>query len=159
MYLENELELKKAVLEELKYESNIKDSNIGISVNDDIVSLNGSVSTYADKLTVESVAKRLAGGRSFKDDVIVKIPESSRRTDHAIANSALDAIKWITTVPENTVKISVLDGWISLEGAVNEGHLRSAAEEAVRNLDGLKGVTNRIVIKPKVPVIKESTRS
>lgn len=147
--MNKESELKKAVLEELKYESDIKAANIGISVINEKVTLNGSVSKYADKLTVSGVAKRLVGRRSFKDDVMVKIPESSRRTDHAIAGSALEAIKWITTVPENTVKISVLDGWVSLAGAVNEGHLKDAAENAVRNVAGLKGVTNFITIEPK----------
>ena len=135
---------------ELEFEPSIKVEDIRISVSDGIVTLTGSVSNYAEKLAVARAAKRLAGVRGLAEDVVVKLPESSRRADSDIAAAAVDAIRWITTLPEDTVRITVRDGWLSLEGAVGGWHQKNAAEEAVRNLAGVKGVTNLIVIKPAV---------
>jgi osmotically-inducible protein OsmY len=148
--MESDLELEKAVLAELEFEPSIKVEDIRISVSDGIVTLTGSVSNYAEKLAVARAAKRLAGVRGLAEDVVVKLPESSRRADSDIAAAAVDAIRWITTLPEDTVRITVRDGWLSLEGAVGGWHQKNAAEEAVRNLAGVKGVTNLIVIKPAV---------
>ena len=88
--------------------------------------------------------------RGLAEDIVVRLPESSRRTDTDIAAAAVDALKWITTVPKDTVKITVRDGWLTLEGAVDAWHQKGAAEEAVRDRAGVKGVTNLIVINPKV---------
>jgi osmotically-inducible protein OsmY len=148
--MKSDVDLKKDVLAELEFEPSVKVEDIGVSVKDGIVTLTGSVSNYAEKLAAARAAKRLAGVRGLAEDIIVKLPESSRRTDSDIAAAAVEAIKWITTVPKDAVKITVRDGWLSLEGAVEGGRQKSAAEEAVRNLAGVKGVANLIVIKPKV---------
>ncbi len=148
--MKSDVDLKKDVLAELEFEPSVKVEDIGVSVKDGIVTLNGSVSSYTEKLAAARAAKRLAGVRGLAEDIVVKLPESSRRTDSDIAAAAVDAIKWITTVPEDAVKITVRDGWLSLEGAVEGEHQKRAAEEAVRTLAGVKGVTNLIVIKPKV---------
>jgi osmotically-inducible protein OsmY len=108
------------------------------------------VSNYAEKLAVARAAKRLAGVRGVAEDIVVKLPESARRPDSEIVVAAVDAIKWIARLPEDTVQVTVRDGWLSLAGAVGGWHQKSAAEEAVRNLAGLKGVINLILIKPTV---------
>ena len=148
--MESDLALKKAVLAELEFEPSVNLDDIGVSVRDGIVTLTGSVSNYAEKLAVARAAKRLAGVRGVAEDIVVKLPESARRSDSQIGAAAVDAIQWITTVPEDTVEIKVRDGWLSLEGAVGGWAQKSAAEEAVRNLAGVKGVTNLILIKPTV---------
>jgi osmotically-inducible protein OsmY len=146
--MESDLELKKAVLAELEFEPSVNLEGIRVSVKDGIVTLTGSVSNYAQKLAVARAARRLAGVTGLAEDLVVKLPESSRRADSDIAAAALDAIQWITTLPKDTVRITVRDGWLSLEGAVAAWRQKSAAEEATRNLAGVKGVTNLIVIKP-----------
>ena len=148
--MKNDVDLKKDVLAELKFEPSVRAEDIGVSVKDGIVTLTGSVSSYAEKLAASRAAKRLAGVKGLAEDIMVRLPESSRRTDSDIAAAAVDALKWITTIPEDTVKITVRDGWLTLEGTVEGWHQKTAAENAVRNLAGVRGVTNLIVIKPKV---------
>jgi osmotically-inducible protein OsmY len=146
----SDLELNKAVLAELEFEPSVSLNDMGISVRDGIVTLTGSVSNYAEKLAAAQAAKRVAGLRGLAEDIVVKLPESSRRTDSDITAAAVDAMKWITTVPADSVRITVRDGWLSLAGVVGEWHRKRAAEEAVRNLAGVKGVANLILIEPTV---------
>jgi osmotically-inducible protein OsmY len=146
--MDSDLQLKKVVLAELESEPGINLEDVGVSVRDGIVTLTGSVRSYAEKLVVARAAKRLGGVRGLAEDIAVKLPESSRRADSEIGAAAADAIKWTAMLPEDAVEITVRDGWLRLEGAVGGWRQKSAAEEAVRNLAGLKGVTNRVLIKP-----------
>lgn len=149
----SDLELEKTVMAELEFEPSIKFEAIEVSVKGGIVTLSGSVSTYAEKLAAVRGVKRLAGVRALADDIVVKLLNVSRRTDGEIAAAATGAIQWLTTVPENTVKVTVCDGWISLKGAVDGRHQKNAAEKAVRNLTGVKGLTNLIIINPKATTV------
>lgn len=151
--MDSDLQLKKAVLAELEFEPSVKAEEIGVSVKDGVVTLTGSVSTYAEKLAAARAAKRLAGVRGLAEDILVKLPESSRRTDSDIAAAAVEAIKWMAAVPKDNVKITVRDGWLTLEGAVEGWHQKSAAQEAVGNLSGVKGVINLMRINPKAAAV------
>ncbi|MGA3181054.1 MAG: BON domain-containing protein [Verrucomicrobiota bacterium] len=148
--MKSDADLQKDVLAELELEPGVKVQDIGVSVREGIVTLNGSVCNYAGKLAAANAAKRVAGVRGLAEDMVVKLPNWSRRTDSDIAAAALEAVKWMSTVPADRVKITVRDGWLSLEGTVEGWRQKSAAEEAVRNLAGIKGVINLIVIKPEV---------
>jgi osmotically-inducible protein OsmY len=151
--MKSDLDLKKDVLAELEFDPSVEVENIGVSVKEGIVMLDGSVSHYAGKMAAACAVKRVAGVKGLAVDMVVKLPDSSRRTDSDIAAAAVNAIKAITTVPQDTVKITVHDGWLTLEGTVDGWHQKSAAEEAMRNLAGVKDVTNLIAIKPKVAAL------
>jgi len=148
MNTKTDLDLKKDVLSELDYEPGVKVEDIGVSVKDGIVTLNGSVGSYAEKLAAVRAVKRVAGVRGLTEDLIVEVPESSRRTDSDIAAAALGAIERTSTVPAGSVKVMVRNGAVTLEGSVDGWHQKNAAEEAVRHLIGVSGVSNFIKIKP-----------
>jgi osmotically-inducible protein OsmY len=93
----------------------------------------------AESRTAQADANGLSGTRG-----------SDHRTDSDFAVAALEAIRWITTVPHDAVKATVRDGWLMLEGSVNGWPQKQAAEQAVRNVAGIKGVANLIMIAPKV---------
>jgi osmotically-inducible protein OsmY len=78
------------------------------------------------------------------------MPWTSERSDADIARAALDAMKWAIMVPDDRITISVSHGWISLEGDVDWQFQKTAAEDAVHSLVGVRGVTNEIVVKPQV---------
>jgi osmotically-inducible protein OsmY len=148
--MKSDAELQKDVLAELEFEPSIHVEDIGVSVREGIVTLNGSVNNYTEKSAAAYAAKRVAGVRGLAEDIVVKLPASSRRTDSDIAAAAAHAVEWTSTVPADAVKITVRDGWLSLEGTVQRWRQKSAAEKAVHNLAGVKGVTNLIEIKPEV---------
>jgi osmotically-inducible protein OsmY len=142
-------ELQKDVLDELQWEPSVNVADIGVSVKDGAVTLSGSVSNYGEKWDAVQAAKRVAGVTALADDIEVKVPGSQHRTDGDIAAAAADHIKWSTTIPAGTVEVTVRNGWITLEGKVEWWYQKNAAENAVRYLTGVKGVTNLITIVPK----------
>ena len=150
-------ELKKDVLAELKYEPSVKVTDIGVLVNDGAVTLNGYASTYGEKWDAVRAAKRVAGVKAIADDIEVKLADSPRRTDGDIAAAAANQIDWSTTIPTGTIEVTVREGWITLEGEVEWWYQKDAAENAVRYLAGVKGVSNLITIKPKVASAEVAT--
>jgi len=150
-------ELKNDVLAELKYEPSVLVEDIGVLVKDGAVTLNGYASSYGEKWDAVRAAKRVAGVKAIADDIEVKLPDSWRRTDGDIAAAAANQINWSTTIPTGTVEVTVREGRITLEGEVEWWYQKDAAENAVRYLAGVKGVTNLITIKPKVATKEVAT--
>ena len=149
-----DLELKKNVEAELSWEPSIKSpAAIGVRVKDGVVTLTGAVESYAEKLAVERAALRVAGVRAVVNDLEVRLPSLSERTDEEIAKAAANALAWTTAIPRDAIKVSVDKGWITLRGTVPHQYQKEAAEDAVKYLWGVKGVINLIEVEPK-PVSK-----
>jgi osmotically-inducible protein OsmY len=144
-----DLELRKNVESELTWEPSVDAAEIGVGVNNSVVTLSGNVHSYWEKWTAERAASRLAGVKAVANDLKVQLPDSSERTDEDIAEAAVNALDWSASVPEDRIKVKVSQGWITLEGTVYWNFQRAAAEEAVRNLMGVIGVTNVIEVKPQ----------
>jgi osmotically-inducible protein OsmY len=146
----SDLELKTDVLAELKYEPSVKVTDIGVQVKEGVVTLNGNVTNYTEKWNAVRATKRVAGVRAVADDIQVQLSEFLHRTDGDIAAVAANRMDWNTTIPKGAVKISVRDGHITLEGQLEWWYQRNDAENALRHLAGVKGVTNLIAIKPTI---------
>jgi osmotically-inducible protein OsmY len=143
-------EIQQAVLRELEWEPLVKSTEIGVSVKDGIVTLSGYVDSYTKRYYAERAAKRVYGVKAVVNELEVKLPSSGERTDEDIARAAVRALEDRVTVPHDRIKVTVHDGWITLEGEVEWQYQREAAESAVRYLTGVKGVTNLILVKPRV---------
>jgi osmotically-inducible protein OsmY len=138
------------VLAELKWQPNVNAADIGVSVKDGIVTLTGSVPSYTERYEAELAAKRVYGVKAVVNEIEVKLPGSSVRTDQDIAADAVRALKWNIWVPEDKVKVTVSKGWLRLEGEVDWQYQKEAAEKAVRDIAGAVGVSNLITVKPRV---------
>jgi osmotically-inducible protein OsmY len=145
-----DLELKKAVETELNWEPSVNAAGIGVAAKAGIVTLAGHVPSYWERYAAERAASRVAGVKAIVNDLEVHLPSSSERTDEDIARSALNALDRSVAVPANRVQVTVSKGWITLEGSVDWQFQRRAAEKAVRDLMGVKGVVNLIEVKPQV---------
>jgi osmotically-inducible protein OsmY len=142
-------DLQRLVLDELNWEPSLHAGEIGVSVTDGVVTLTGHVANYVEKLAAEKAAKRVAGVRGVANDLSVKLASAATRDDTDIAQAALNAVKWHTTVPENRIKVTVTNGWVTLEGEVDWYYQKQSADKAVRDLVGVKGVINQIELKPQ----------
>ncbi|HYR44517.1 MAG TPA: BON domain-containing protein [Terriglobia bacterium] len=152
-------ELKRSVEEELNWERDIKSpTKVGVGVKDGIVTLSGHVESYTEKLAAEEAATRVAGVKAIVNELDVRLPFSSERTDEDIARAAANALDWTTAVPRDQIKVTVNGGWIILRGVVPWYFQKLAAEAAVRDLFGVKGVRNLIDVQPSVnrAVVKSS---
>jgi len=74
-----------------------------------------------------------------------------------LASRAVDTLKWVTTLPEGRINVTAKDTWLTLSGKVDCPSQKSAAEEAVRHLEGVEGITN--LIEFGAPETEEVTRS
>jgi osmotically-inducible protein OsmY len=140
-------QLQGDVLQELKYEPSVDASDIGVTSKDGIVSLNGNVKNYAEKYAAVRAAERVSGVRAVTDEMKVDLQSMHVRNDQDIAKAALNAMEWDVVVPDRQIKVKVEDGWITLEGEVDYRYQQMGAEDAVRNLIGVKGVNNLIKLK------------
>jgi len=108
------------------------------------------VPSYGEKHEAVRAAKRVYGVKAVVDEIEVKLPSSSERTDTDIAEAAVRALKNNLSVPDEKIKVTVREGWITLEGEVEWQHQKTAAESSARYLVGVKGVSNLITVKPRV---------
>jgi osmotically-inducible protein OsmY len=143
-------ELQQDVLDELEWEPSVNAAHIGVSVKDGVVTLTGHVSSYAEKYAAERAATRVYGVRAVANELDVKLPGDSKRTDEDIARAAVNALRANVSVPADKIKVIVNKGWVTLEGEVEWYYQEDAAERAVRYLPGVVGVSNLITVKPRV---------
>jgi osmotically-inducible protein OsmY len=146
----DDLELKKSVESELNFEPSINAAEIGVAVKNGVVTLSGRVPSYWEKVSAERAAARVSGVKAVANELEVRLPGSSERTDEDIAQAAVDTFRWSVFVPQDRIKVKVSKGWITLEGNVDWQYQKSAAEKAVRKLYGVLGVSNLIEVKPQV---------
>lgn len=150
--MQSDEQVQRDVLEELRFNPTVDASQIGVTARDGVVTLTGMVTTLAQKYAAEEVAKRVYGVRGVADDVEVRLFGEGVRTDADIVKAALDTLKWDSMVPDDKIKVTAEKGWITLEGTVDWNYQREAAGRAVRNLSGVRGLSNLISVKPKVKI-------
>lgn len=146
----NDLKLQDEVVEELKWDPSVNPEKIAVNVSDSVVTLMGTVGSYAEKLACEKAVKRVKGVKGVAAEIEVKLGSSTTRSDTDIAHAALNALAANVMVPVRKIQVQAEHGWLTLTGTVGWGFEREAAEDAVRYLVGVKGVVNRIEVAPAV---------
>lgn len=143
-------ELRQHVESALEWEPSVDASKIAVAAEQGVVTLRGDVPSYVDKYTAERVTLRVYGVKALANDLAVRIPLGSERTDTEIAQAAVNALSYNGLVPPNRVTTTVSNGWVTLHGTLDWYYQIDAAERAVRNLVGVKGVTSAIILQPAV---------
>jgi osmotically-inducible protein OsmY len=148
--MKTDSELIADVQTELDWDPCFDDRGIVVAARNGVVTLAGHVGSYAAKWAAENAAKCVAGVRAIANDIEVRLKPESQRTDPEVAEAAANALKSNVEVPADAIKVIVNDGCVTLEGKVAMWYEKNAAENAVRNLWGVRSVRNHIEIKPKV---------
>lgn len=147
--MKTDIQLHKDVLAELTWDPRVNHKEMGIAAKDGVVTLAGAVASYAEKWAAERAVERVAGVKVVANDLAVNVPSAFKRSDSDIAHKVVDAFAWDIQVPDNKIKTAVTNGWVTLEGDVDWKFQHDAAAEAVRNLAGVRGVTNNIKVTPR----------
>lgn len=150
--MKNDTELQKDVLAELTWEPAVNAAHIGVSTHEGVVTLTGHVPSYVEKYAAERTAKRVYGVKAVADELDVKLPGSSKRTDEDIATACISALKFNYWVPVEQIKVVVRNGWVLLDGEVEWQYQKNAVESTIRPLTGVRGVTSNLTVKPQVAV-------
>ncbi len=140
-------DLQKDVQDAIKWEPLLNAAEIGVIAHDGIVTLTGVVDSYAKKSEAEEAAKSVAGVKAVVEKIEIRFGNSWNKNDTEIATEVLNALKWNWEVPGEKVKVKVEDGWVTLEGELHWNYQREAANKTVKNVIGVKGVSNNITIK------------
>jgi osmotically-inducible protein OsmY len=155
--MKTDTEIQQDVLAELRWDTRVSAPEIGVEVDQGIVTLTGTVDTYSKKIAAQEAAHRVSGVRDVANDVRVKIAGTRTRTDTEIASAVRRALEWDSVVPDDRILSTVSSGWVELEGVVDTAAQREDAERAILRLAGVLGVTNKIAVAPS-PLNPSSVR-
>lgn len=150
--MKSDSELRQDVQAELGWEPSFDERRIGVAVKDAVVTLTGEVGSFAQKWNAERAVERVNGVRGVANDL--EVPPAGKHSDPEIAGAAADALRLNTLVPSDRITPEVEDGWIRLAGHVDHDYERRAAEQAVRYLSGVRGVSNLVTVKAVTPRAK-----
>jgi osmotically-inducible protein OsmY len=144
------VQLKDDVEAELKWEPRVNEAQIGVTVNDGSVTLTGTAEFLAEKLAAERAVQRVFGVKAVANRIEIRLPPTGERPDADLARAAENALLWHVDVPRNRIEVSADRGWIMLRGDVEWQYQKTAADDAVHHLWGVRGVTNEIAVKPRL---------
>ena len=143
-------QIQRDVLAELKWEPRVKPNEIGIMVKDGVVTLTGTVDSYAKRWAAEVSAHRVRGVKAVANEIEVRLPGATERTDTELAQAVVRALQEDAFIPIDKLDVSVSKGYVTLKGEVEWQFQKADAERVVRRLTGVKGVFNSIVVKPRL---------
>jgi osmotically-inducible protein OsmY len=148
--IKSDSQIQQDVLRELKFDTRVEETDVGVEVDGGIVTLTGTVSSYLARQAAQEAAHQVAGVRDVVNNVRVVPAGSGVRTDTDIARSVRETLEWHPQVPEERIQTTVSDGWVTLTGEVDRWSQSSEAERAVRPIRGVRGISNQITIKPSM---------
>lgn len=146
----NDKDLCCNVLDELAFEPSIDSEHIGVTAANGVITLSGYVPSYAQKLAAERATWRVKGVHAIAQEIAVRLPNDKKLNDDEIAERAIKTLAWNAWIPDNTVKVRVSHGWVTLTGQVEWNFQRQASEREVRKLSGVLGVINEITLQSAV---------
>jgi osmotically-inducible protein OsmY len=143
-------DLQLAVLAELAWQPSVVAAHIGVTAESGVVTLSGHVDSFAQKHAAQEAASRVKGVKAVAEELTVKLAFDMERDDDDIALAAIDRLSWDVSVPKDAIQVTAEAGWITLTGQVGWYYQKEAAEQDIRHLTGVVGLSNQITIKPLV---------
>lgn len=149
--MKTDSQLQLDVMEELKWEPGIDHEHIGVSVSKGVISLSGTVRSYAEKLLAERTVRRVKGARAVAEDLLVQYDWQPKTSDADIAKRVADILQWDPLVPKDRIEVTVEDGIVKLAGKVNWHYQKNQAFEDASKVSGVLRIDNWIDVAPAVP--------
>jgi len=144
----SELKLRDDILDELAYEPIVDAAHIGVAIDQNVVTLTGHVSSYAQKLAALAAVRRVKGVHGIADGIEVIDSAEARTSDDDLVKRAMNVLSWDSVVPFEAIQVTVHSGLVTLTGKVNWQYQKSSAEASIRRLAGVRAVINNIEIEP-----------
>ena len=148
-------DLQRDVQNAIKWEPLLHAAEIGVTAIDGVVTLTGTVDSYAKKYEAEEATKKVSGLKALVEKIEIKFSSTWKKDDTEIATEILNALKWDWEIPSDDIIVKVENGWVRLDGEVQWNYQREAAKKAVKQLSGVLGVTNDIKLSAETHDIIE----
>lgn len=143
-------QIKQDVVTELKWDPEIKEELVGITVHHGAVTLTGHVPTYRQKVAAKEAAKRVANVKAVVDNIDVRLDSEMQMSDEGLAERIANVLRWNVSGPADNVKAEVKCGVVTLIGEVPQQHQRSSIARSIEHVRGVRNIVNLIFVKPPV---------
>lgn len=143
----SDAQVQRDVLAELAWDTRIAPASVGVEVSGGIVTLTGSVPSWAMRIAAVEAAHRVSGVLDIANDIVVHVPGVSVPSDTDLAAAVRQALRWDVFVPDDRIQSTVANGLVTLRGEVDTHAQRDDAARAVRNLAGVRAIENRVTVK------------
>ncbi len=153
-----DLEIRADLNEKLVKSQSLQGQNIQASVQNRIVTLSGRVETPAQKSGAEQVARSVANVHEVVNNLEVSNPGAGQTETPGVPEAASKDKELATRIQfalfkerENfadvgAIKVANREGNITLAGSVPSRAERALAERIVREVDGVKAVSNQLSV-------------
>jgi len=142
-------ELRDRILREFASDGRL--AGVRIEVVEGRVTMAGTVDSYAKKLAARDAAHRATGAPELTDNIQVRLPGSTARTDREVAAAVGRALEFDQFVPDRKIRFTVARGKVTLEGEVETIWEKEDAARVVRHLTGVAAIVNRLQVAGGTP--------
>ncbi|MFN0072377.1 MAG: BON domain-containing protein [Chloroflexota bacterium] len=149
-HIDTDSDIQREILDELSWDPRVEPEEIGVAVGEGVVTLTGSVDSYSKKIAAEQAAHRVRGVKAVANDLVVRLPIDVEVTDTDLARSITSSLERHVEIPTENLDVTVAAGWVTLKGELPWRFQRDAAEQTIRALKGVKGITNLVRANPTV---------
>lgn len=144
-----DIELRQAVLNELRWDSQVDATHVAVTATGGTVTITGHVSSYPNIFLVRRAVRRVNGVKAIADELTLRLPDNHVRDDSDIAHSIVHVLESNVSGPEADVQAEVSDGFVTLRGAVDWQHQRSHIEQQVAHVGGVRSISNQITLNKR----------
>jgi len=130
-------DIRDAVELELSYDPLVDISDITVKNINGEVALNGTVPSFPQYLEAAAAARRVSGVKNVHNHLEVVLPPGDYRDDALLTTMANNALTLSIAVPDG-VEATAENGNLTLTGTVSYGAERTAAEDTVAGLVGVR---------------------
>ncbi|HSD91105.1 MAG TPA: BON domain-containing protein [Kofleriaceae bacterium] len=143
----SDAQIKQDVVDELTWDTRLSPTEIGVAVENSVVTLTGTVSNFGKKLAAEDAAHRVGGVLDVANDIVVKVTNGAQRSDTDIAAAIRQVLIWDAFIPEEKIQTTVTNGLVTLRGDVETVAQRQHVARVIGNLIGVRGIDNLLLVK------------
>lgn len=152
--MKTDSQLQHDVMDELEWDPSVDSAEIGVSVSEGVVTLSGTVKSFAEKIAAEKAARRVAGVKALAENIKVRLAFARKTSDAEIAQRIVSMLAWDVSVPDDAIDVKVESGWVTLSGTVDWKYQSEAAKKDASKIGGVLGVTNLVEVR-QMPTSKD----
>jgi hyperosmotically inducible protein len=140
-----DLEVKTIVIDRLARAPELRDKRLTVQVARQVVTLEGTVDSPAQKRAAEDIALQVPGVQNLVSQLIVADGQSAPESpDERLARRVEFELYSTKAVSLKTVQIRSQDGTVVLSGSVPSRAEKLLAEKVAQSVDGVKKVVNNL---------------